>query len=76
MTYSTDKNSNPTIPIDKLLIPNLWEDGNVFAVMGKVTSALKRAGRHSEVSPYLDAVMSGDHDNAVRVTMAIATDHD
>jgi hypothetical protein len=45
-------------------------DGNAFAVMGAVKSALKKSGAtDSEISEYLSASMSGDYDNLLRVAM-------
>jgi hypothetical protein len=45
-------------------------DGNAFAVMGAVKSALKKAGASSEeVSKYVSDSMSGDYDNLLRVAM-------
>lgn len=44
-------------------------DGNAFAVMGKVTGALKRAKKGSEaVNEYTNLAMSGDYNNLLRVT--------
>lgn len=45
-------------------------DGNAFAVMGTVKSALKKAGASKEeISQYLSESMSGDYDNLLRVSM-------
>ena len=45
-------------------------DGNAFAIMGAVKSALKKAGASSEeVSQYVSDSMSGDYDNLLRVAM-------
>jgi len=37
-------------------------DGNVFAIMGKVTSALKRAGQREKAEEFRTKAMSGDYD--------------
>lgn len=43
-------------------------DGNAFAVMASVRSALKRAGAtEAEISLYTQESMSGDYDNLLRV---------
>jgi hypothetical protein len=43
------------------------EDGNAFAIMGKVQRALKNAGASEEdVKQYMDESMSGDYDNLLR----------
>lgn len=45
-------------------------DGNAFAVMGAVKSALKKAGASKEeLDQYLSQSMSGDYDNLLRVSM-------
>jgi hypothetical protein len=45
-------------------------DGNAFAVMGTVKSALKKAGASKEeIEQYLTDSMSGDYDNLLRVAM-------
>ena len=45
-------------------------DGNAFAVMGTVKSALKKAGAsNEELDQYLSDSMSGDYDNLLRVAM-------
>lgn len=43
-------------------------DGNAFAIMGSVRSALKKAGATQEqIDEYMKASMSGDYDNLLRV---------
>jgi hypothetical protein len=43
-------------------------DGNAFAVMGSVMSALKNAGATpEELKQYQEESMSGDYDNLLRV---------
>jgi len=43
-------------------------DGNAFAIMASIRSALKRAGAsESEISLYTQESMSGDYDNLLRV---------
>lgn len=43
-------------------------DGNAFAIMGSVKSALKKAGAtQEEISQYMNESMSGDYDNLLRV---------
>lgn len=47
----------------------IGEDGNAFAILGKVQKALKQAGVPAEeVKEYMDEAMSGDYDNLLRVT--------
>lgn len=43
-------------------------DGNAFAIMGRVSSALKKAGASKEeIDQYMNESMSGDYDNLIRV---------
>ena len=43
-------------------------DGNAFAIMGSVKSALKKAGASKEeIDQYLSESMAGDYDNLLRV---------
>lgn len=46
------------------------EDGNAFAIMGRVSKAMKSAGiPKSEVSAYMAEATSGDYSNLLRTTM-------
>lgn len=47
------------------------QDGNAFAIMGAVQSALKKHGvSKAEIDEYLKQSMSGDYDNLLRTAMA------
>lgn len=54
--------NEPLFDIDVALIGT---DGNAFALMGKVTTALKRAGFGDAVKPFRDEAMSGDYNHLV-----------
>lgn len=46
------------------------QDGNAFAIMGAVQTALKKAGVDKDViSDYLAEAMSGDYNDLLRTTM-------
>lgn len=46
------------------------EDGNAYAIMGQVISALRRAGVSAEeITEYQEESMSGDYDNLLRTAM-------
>ena len=46
------------------------EDGNAFAIMGRVMSALKKAGVSAEeISQYQQESMSGDYNNLLMTAM-------
>jgi hypothetical protein len=45
-------------------------DGNAFAIMGSVASALRKAGVSAdEIDAYRTESMSGDYDNLLRTAM-------
>lgn len=47
----------------------IGHDGNAFAIMGAVTSALRKAGISSdEISKYREEAMSGDYEHLLWVT--------
>jgi hypothetical protein len=47
------------------------EDGNAFAIIGRVTKALRRAGvPPEEIEQYRSESMSGDYDHVVQTAMA------
>lgn len=51
------------------------EDGNAFAIMGRVTKALKAAGNdESVIESYREQAMSGDYDHLLAVTLAFVSD--
>jgi hypothetical protein len=69
-----------TVP-DEIIRPEVelvGEDGNAFAILGRVQDALKSAGNDkSVVDAYLEQAMSGDYDHLLAVTLAfIDYDHD
>jgi len=46
------------------------EDGNAFAILGRVTSALKEAGiSREECQRYFEEATNGDYENLLAVTM-------
>lgn len=47
------------------------EDGNAFAIMGRVMGALKKAGvAKEEIDKYYAESTSGDYDNLLRTAVA------
>ena len=63
--------TQPGIPDgEKFILELMGNDGNAFAVMGAVTSALRKAGRiNEEVHEYQSQAMSGDYNNLLAVSM-------
>jgi hypothetical protein len=48
----------------------LGRDGNAFAIMGTIQTALKKAGvSKDEISLYIKESMSGDYENLLRTAM-------
>ena len=45
-------------------------DGNAFAILGAVSSALNRAGYGDEVKQYQDEATRGDYNYLLQVSMA------
>ena len=57
-------------PIKKPVVRLINEDGNAFAIIGRVSAALKKAGADKEYIKQCQAeAISGDYDNLLRVTM-------
>jgi len=52
----------------------IGEDGNAFAVMGRVKEALKKAGQGDKVKEYMDKAMSGDYNNLLVVSLEYVDD--
>lgn len=51
-------------------VPLIGEDGNAYAIMSRVSLALKRAGVNKEErDSYFTEATSGDYDNLLRVTV-------
>jgi hypothetical protein len=56
--------------IEKPTVELVGRDGNAFAIIGRVASAMKRAGYSKEkIIEYKEEATSGDYDNLLRVTM-------
>jgi len=57
-------------PTEKPTVKLVGEDGNAFVILGRTTSALKRAGANKEyIDKYKDEAMSGDYDFLLQTTM-------
>ena len=44
-------------------------DGNAFALMGRVSNALRNAGLGDQVKPFRDEAMSGDYNHLLQTCM-------
>ena len=61
-------NNTPKYP--DIVVDLIGEDGNAFAIMGRVTRAMRNAGLPTEeVEQFRTEAMSGDYDNLLRTVM-------
>ncbi len=59
--------------MEKPTVKLIGEDGNAYAIMGKVAIALKDSGFPDEyIDEYYRESSSGDYDNLIRVAMKYA----
>ena len=57
-------------PLRKPVVQLIGQDGNAFAIMGRVRNALKQAGGdHEYIEQYISQAMSGDYNNLLVVSM-------
>ena len=61
-----------TCPKD-IVVKLTGTDGNAFALMGKVSAAMKSAGFNKEAADFRTAAMSGDYDHLLCVCMDTVT---
>jgi len=53
----------------KVTVQLVGEDGNAFAILGRVTAAMRKARwTQEEIDEYKKQAMSGDYDNLLAVT--------
>lgn len=45
------------------------EDGNAFSILGRVSSALKKAGYYESAEEYMEEATSGDYHHLLAVSM-------
>lgn len=58
----------------KPLCKLIGADGNAYAIMGRVVSALKKAGYRELIDEYQKKAMSGNYDHLLAVSMEYVTD--
>ena len=57
-------------PLNKPAVKLVGEDGNAFAIMGRVKKALRHAGADTEyIDRYLNEATSGDYNHLLTVSM-------
>ena len=57
------------MPKTDVKVKLIGEDGNAFAILGKVSKALRRAGHGGLVEEYQKEAMSGDYDHLLATTI-------
>lgn len=63
-------NTNGGVRYPAVHVKLVGSNGNAFAIMGKVSQAMRRAGvSSSEVSSFTKEAMSGDYDNLLQTCM-------
>ena len=57
-------------PLTKPTVKLIGQDGNAFAIMGRVKQALRRAGADKEyIDKYLSEATAGDYNHLLAVSM-------
>jgi hypothetical protein len=46
------------------------KDGNAFAVLGRIRTALQDAGHYDAAAEFMTEAMAGDYDHLIRTAMA------
>ncbi len=57
------------MPKTDVKVTLVGEDGNAFAILGRVKRALQRAGHSDLAEAYMKEATSGDYDHLLAVTM-------
>lgn len=57
------------MPKTDVIVQLTGNDGNAFAIMGRVTKALKRAGHGDLVDEFRKEAQSGDYDHLLQTAM-------
>ena len=62
---------DPNLPkFPKVLVKLVGEDGNAFAILGRVQKAMRRAGvAKSDIDAYVKEATSGDYNHLLFVTI-------
>ncbi len=55
--------------MEKPKVKLVGEDGNAFAILGRVTKALRKAGMKKEVALFMEEATAGDYDHLLRTAM-------
>ncbi len=61
---------------DKVVVKLVGEDGNAFAILGRVSKALRRAGMPEKAEEYLARATAGGYDHLLAVTLEYVQEPD
>ena len=65
---------NNEVKFPDVIVELVGQDGNAFAILGRVAAAMRRAGLSKDViDDYTEQATSGDYDNLLTVTMQTVT---
>ena len=60
----------------KVQVKLVGEDGNAFAILGRVSKALRRSGQPEAAKEYLERAVTGDYDHLLQVTLEYVDESD
>lgn len=61
---------NENVKYPEVHVQLVGEDGNAFAILGRVSAELRRAGYdHSVIDAFNEEATAGDYDNLLRTVM-------
>ena len=60
----------------KVVVKLVGEDGNAFAILGRVSKALRRAGMPEKAEEYLARATAGDYNHLLAVTLEYVNEPD
>jgi len=64
------------MPKTNIKVKLVGEDGNAFAILGRVKKALIRGGHPELAEQYIKEATAGDYDNLLHVTMEYVEEDD
>lgn len=74
MAMKGNQMSSSTTKYPHVIVPLVGEDGNAYAILGRVDRALRVAGvSKDERAVFMDEAMAGDYDNLLRVVLSWVT---
>jgi len=62
-------NGDHGTPITNIRVRLVGEDGNAFAIIGRVRSALRRGGREDLIEAFTREATAGDYDHVIQTCL-------